>query len=168
MRQLFILFLVFAVAACTNSSAQSRVDHFVNKVDRTMSEINRVEKAYQEFGRAIGIKERRGKPKKNYDYHTGVTSETRNGKITSIYCKNVWVEVFDNYISAYQLTSQGWKGIGFIYRDNFGEHVISKSAICGPRENVVVKIINNRERTMVWFWQNDNLIKGFTIRTHFN
>ena len=166
MKKIILLF-VLAAAACTNLGAQNKLDRFFNKVDRTMAEMDRVEKSMKNLERAVGIKERRGYRKTQRDYQTGITTEYRGGVVSSIYCSNVWVEIYENHVSVYELTRNGqWRSSRFIPRDQYGEFSVC-GAICGVRENVTIKITNNRERTMIWFWWGDKVIKGFTVRASY-
>lgn len=165
MKKILLLIVVLAAVACTTLSAQ-KVERFFNKVDRTMAEIDRVEKSMQNLQRAVGIKERRGSIKTKRDYQAGITAEYRGGVLSSVYCANVWVEVYEDFVSVYELDGRQWRSSRYIPRDQYGEFSVF-GAVCGARENVVIKITNNRERTMIWFWHGDKVIKGFTVRASY-
>lgn len=166
MKKILLFIVVLAAAACTTLSAQNKVDRFFNKVDRTMAEMDRVEKSMKNLERAVGIKERRGHRTTKRDYQLGITAEYRGGVLSSVYCDNVWVEVYENHVSVYELSRNEWRCSRFIPRDTYGEFSVG-GAVCGARKNVVIKITNNRERTMIWFWWNDKMIKGFTVRASY-
>jgi len=165
MKKIMFLFIL-AVAACMNVSGQSKVDRFINRVDRTIHNIDRFEKSMQRLGRAVGIKDRRGRCVEKYDYKTAITSEYRYKKLSMVRCDNVWLEVYDDRVSVYFATPNGWVLEEIIYRNQFGEFIIT-DAVCGPRRDVTIRIENSRQRTAIRFWHRNVLIKGFYEKTYF-
>ena len=166
MKKIVFLFIL-AVAACMNVSGQDKVDRILNSVNQTIYNIERTERAFKDLGRAVGIKSRRDKAYSEYDYKTNITTEYRSRVLSSVYCDNVWVEVYDDRVAVYLVQNRNWVLDQIIYRNAFGEYWVTNKAVCGNYRNVKVHIMVNRERTMIWFWHGSDVIKAFTVQTHF-
>ena len=166
MKKIVFLFML-AVAACMNVLGQNKVDRILNSVNQTIYKIERTEKAFKDLGRAVGIKSRRDKAYSEYDYKTNITAEYRLRILSSVYCNNVWVEVYENRVAVYLVKNGHWVLDKIIYRNDFGEYWITDKAVCGNYRDVRLHIMVNRERTMIWFWHGRDVIKGFTVQTHF-
>ena len=100
MKKIIFLFIL-AVAACMNVSGQDKVDRILNSVNKTIHDIERTERAFRDLGRAVGIKSRRDKAYSEYDYKTNITTEYRRRVLSSVYCNNVWIEVYDERVEVY-------------------------------------------------------------------
>ena len=162
-----LLSVILAVAACVNVSGQGKVDRFVYGIERTITNIERTEKAFKRLGRAVGLDDRRGKVSSQYDYQTGIVTEYRYRELTSIQCTNVWMEVYPDRVAIYFPQDGQWVLDQIIYRNEFGTYMVTSGALCGNYRNIKIQVTVNRERTMIWFWHGEKTIKGFTVKTEY-
>lgn len=168
MKKLLLLMLIWAAAACTTISAQSKLDRFFNKVDRACAEYDRTERAIDNLNRVARPNSYRRSPYRRQDYPLNITEVYRRNQLALVSCDNCKIEIHESFVSVYILSASGhWNCNSYLPRDRYGTFVVATGVQCGNRGDVTVKIMNNRERTMIWFWQGDTLIKGYTVRASY-
>ena len=150
MKKLLLLMLIWAVAACTTISAQSKLDHFFNKVARACAE------------------HYRKSPYRRQDYPLNITQVYPHNPLVLVARGKCRIEVQESFVSVHTLTNTGtWRRVSYLPRNMYGTFVVKTGVQCGNRGDVTVKIMNDRERTMIWVWQGDTLIKTYTVRASY-
>ena len=168
MKKLLLLMLIWVAAACTTISAQSKLDRFLYRVDRACAEYDRAEKAARDVRRAVRYNPRSQSPYRKQSYPLNITEVYRRNQLALVSCDNCKIEIHESFVSVYILSASGhWNCNSYLPRDRYGTFVVATGVQCGIRGDVTVKIMNNRERTMIWFWQGDTLIKGYTVRASY-
>ena len=110
------------------------------------------------------------------DFLSGVNYETRyNNFISSIYCKDCWVEVWsDNIYDRHPLgievflkTEEGWQStysLPAYTTTGVNGVIVAKGVTCGSHTNCFVKIVAEKTFVFITFYtQQGNVLKGIQV-----
>ena len=157
-----ILIVVLALGACTNLSAQDKFERAMSSILRGFDRYERLEDNVRYLRNQLGFTER-GRVELYKDYNYGIIEEKIGTKTVGLWTANYYIRIADLFVATYRITPEGLKQVSYFPRDRYDNLWIASDVQCGNRTGLKLNIINNRERTMVWLWNGNNLYKGVNV-----